>query len=115
MWVGNGDDESGSGDACVRNVERSEGEEYRHIPARHPAHPTRPTLRAASLLFTCHPIAAALHKCLEWLDRQPPPLVSYNSFGTTWSLRKEQVREMSTVCSTTATSQPVLYMGAERR
>lgn len=35
------------------------------------------------------------HECLEWLDRQPPSSVLYISFGTTSSLRAEQVRELA--------------------
>ncbi|KAF7014313.1 unnamed protein product [Triticum aestivum] len=38
---------------------------------------------------------AKRHECLEWLDRQPPSSVLYISFGTTSSLRAEQVRELA--------------------
>jgi cis-zeatin O-glucosyltransferase len=39
--------------------------------------------------------ARARHGCLDWLDRQPPSSVLYVSFGTTSSLREEQVRELA--------------------
>ncbi|CAD6216797.1 unnamed protein product [Miscanthus lutarioriparius] len=35
------------------------------------------------------------HECLDWLDAQPPSSVLYVSFGTTSSLRAEQVRELA--------------------
>uniref|UniRef100_A0A0E0H4F2 Glycosyltransferase n=1 Tax=Oryza nivara TaxID=4536 RepID=A0A0E0H4F2_ORYNI len=35
------------------------------------------------------------HECLDWLDRQPPESVLYVSFGTTSSLRVEQVAELA--------------------
>uniref|UniRef100_A0ACD5WMV0 Uncharacterized protein n=1 Tax=Avena sativa TaxID=4498 RepID=A0ACD5WMV0_AVESA len=35
------------------------------------------------------------HKCMEWLDAQPPASVLYVSFGTTSSFRAEQVAEMA--------------------
>ncbi|CAN6169120.1 unnamed protein product [Urochloa humidicola] len=35
------------------------------------------------------------HECLDWLDKQPPSSVLYVSFGTTSSLRREQVRELA--------------------
>uniref|UniRef100_A0A0E0DH90 Glycosyltransferase n=1 Tax=Oryza meridionalis TaxID=40149 RepID=A0A0E0DH90_9ORYZ len=35
------------------------------------------------------------HECLDWLDRQPPDSVLYVSFGTTCSLRVEQVAELA--------------------
>uniref|UniRef100_A0ACD5YEH4 Uncharacterized protein n=1 Tax=Avena sativa TaxID=4498 RepID=A0ACD5YEH4_AVESA len=38
---------------------------------------------------------AERHPCLEWLNRQPPSSVLYISFGTTSSLRAEQVRELA--------------------
>ncbi|KAM0867785.1 hypothetical protein ACQ4PT_041743 [Festuca glaucescens] len=38
---------------------------------------------------------AERHSCLEWLDGQPPSSVLYISFGTTSSLRAEQVRELA--------------------
>ncbi|XP_047067895.1 cis-zeatin O-glucosyltransferase 1-like [Lolium rigidum] len=38
---------------------------------------------------------AERHPCLEWLDKQPPSSVLYISFGTTSSLRAEQVRELA--------------------
>jgi len=38
---------------------------------------------------------SARHKCLDWLDKQPPSSVLYVSFGTTSSLRQEQVRELA--------------------
>ncbi|CAL5084495.1 unnamed protein product [Urochloa decumbens] len=41
------------------------------------------------------PDGAARHECLDWLDRQPPSSVIYVSFGTTSSLRPEQVRELA--------------------
>ncbi|KAL6896953.1 hypothetical protein ACP4OV_007525 [Aristida adscensionis] len=37
----------------------------------------------------------ARHECLDWLDKQPPSSVLYVSFGTTSSLRREQVRELA--------------------
>ncbi|OEL30970.1 Cis-zeatin O-glucosyltransferase 1 [Dichanthelium oligosanthes] len=39
--------------------------------------------------------SAARHECLDWLDKQPPSSVLYVSFGTTSSLRQEQVRELA--------------------
>lgn len=36
------------------------------------------------------------HRCLEWLDRQPPDSVVYVSFGTTSSLSSQQIRELAT-------------------
>ncbi|TVT98005.1 hypothetical protein EJB05_56722, partial [Eragrostis curvula] len=39
--------------------------------------------------------ARARHECLDWLDKQPPSSVLYVSFGTTSSLREEQVRELA--------------------
>jgi cis-zeatin O-glucosyltransferase len=39
--------------------------------------------------------AGARHECLDWLDKQPPSSVLYVSFGTTSSLRHEQVRELA--------------------
>ncbi|TKW36309.1 hypothetical protein SEVIR_2G432100v4 [Setaria viridis] len=38
---------------------------------------------------------SARHECLDWLDKQPPSSVLYVSFGTTSSLRPEQVRELA--------------------
>uniref|UniRef100_A0ACD5WMY2 Uncharacterized protein n=1 Tax=Avena sativa TaxID=4498 RepID=A0ACD5WMY2_AVESA len=38
---------------------------------------------------------AERHPCLDWLDGQPPSSVLYISFGTTSSLRAEQVRELA--------------------
>jgi len=38
---------------------------------------------------------SARHECLDWLDKQPPSSVLYVSFGTTSSLRQEQVRELA--------------------
>jgi cis-zeatin O-glucosyltransferase len=35
------------------------------------------------------------HECLDWLDRQPPASVLYVSFGTTSSLRDEQIVELA--------------------
>ncbi|GJN10792.1 hypothetical protein PR202_ga28915 [Eleusine coracana subsp. coracana] len=35
------------------------------------------------------------HECLDWLDKQPLASVLYVSFGTTSSLREEQVRELA--------------------
>ncbi|KAL6652257.1 hypothetical protein ACP70R_011182 [Stipagrostis hirtigluma subsp. patula] len=35
------------------------------------------------------------HECLDWLDEQPPASVVYVSFGTTSSLRTEQVAELA--------------------
>ena len=35
------------------------------------------------------------HECLDWLDAQPSSSVLYVSFGTTSSLRLEQVRELA--------------------
>ncbi|XAR69483.1 Trans-zeatin O-beta-D-glucosyltransferase [Bertholletia excelsa] len=35
------------------------------------------------------------HKCLEWLDKQTPKSVLYVSFGTTTSLRDEQIKEIA--------------------
>uniref|UniRef100_A0ACD5V2S3 Uncharacterized protein n=1 Tax=Avena sativa TaxID=4498 RepID=A0ACD5V2S3_AVESA len=37
----------------------------------------------------------ARHECMEWLDKQPPASVLYVSFGTTTSLRVEQIAEMA--------------------
>uniref|UniRef100_A0A0D9W8A0 Probable histidine kinase 2 n=1 Tax=Leersia perrieri TaxID=77586 RepID=A0A0D9W8A0_9ORYZ len=39
------------------------------------------------------------HECLDWLDNQPPGSVLYVSFGTTCSLRVEQVAELATALS----------------
>ncbi|XP_062184382.1 putative cis-zeatin O-glucosyltransferase [Phragmites australis] len=36
-----------------------------------------------------------LHECLEWLDKQSPASVLYVSFGTTSSLRAEQIAELA--------------------
>ncbi|CAL5071337.1 unnamed protein product [Urochloa decumbens] len=41
------------------------------------------------------PDGAARHECLDWLDKQPASSVLYVSFGTTSSLRPEQVRELA--------------------
>ncbi|KAG8071325.1 hypothetical protein GUJ93_ZPchr0006g45863 [Zizania palustris] len=38
---------------------------------------------------------APRHKCLSWLDKQPPSSVVYLSFGTTSTLRVEQVKELA--------------------
>ncbi|RLN34415.1 putative cis-zeatin O-glucosyltransferase [Panicum miliaceum] len=38
---------------------------------------------------------SARHECLDWLDKQPPSSVLYVSFGTTSSLRQQQVRELA--------------------
>uniref|UniRef100_M8CT04 Glycosyltransferase n=1 Tax=Aegilops tauschii TaxID=37682 RepID=M8CT04_AEGTA len=35
------------------------------------------------------------HECLNWLDEQPPASVLYVSFGTTSSLRAEQIEELA--------------------
>ncbi|KAK8449026.1 hypothetical protein SEVIR_7G149209v4 [Setaria viridis] len=35
------------------------------------------------------------HDCLDWLDKQPPATVLYVSFGSTTSLRGEQVTELA--------------------
>ncbi|CAD6340844.1 unnamed protein product [Miscanthus lutarioriparius] len=35
------------------------------------------------------------HECLDWLDKQPPASVLYVSFGTTSSLRTEQISELA--------------------
>uniref|UniRef100_A0A0D9X2H6 Glycosyltransferase N-terminal domain-containing protein n=1 Tax=Leersia perrieri TaxID=77586 RepID=A0A0D9X2H6_9ORYZ len=35
------------------------------------------------------------HECLTWLDAQPPSSVLYISFGTTSTLRAEQIRELA--------------------
>uniref|UniRef100_A0ACD5UT93 Uncharacterized protein n=1 Tax=Avena sativa TaxID=4498 RepID=A0ACD5UT93_AVESA len=35
------------------------------------------------------------HECLDWLDNQPPASVLYVSFGTTSSLREEQIQELA--------------------
>ncbi|XP_047070549.1 putative cis-zeatin O-glucosyltransferase [Lolium rigidum] len=35
------------------------------------------------------------HKCMDWLDAQPPASVLYVSFGTTSSFRGEQIAEMA--------------------
>uniref|UniRef100_A0A8I6XAZ9 Glycosyltransferase N-terminal domain-containing protein n=1 Tax=Hordeum vulgare subsp. vulgare TaxID=112509 RepID=A0A8I6XAZ9_HORVV len=35
------------------------------------------------------------HQCLNWLDEQPPASVLYVSFGTTSSLRAEQIEELA--------------------
>ncbi|EAY95122.1 hypothetical protein OsI_16939 [Oryza sativa Indica Group] len=35
------------------------------------------------------------HECLDWLDKQPPASVLYVSFGTTSSLRAEQIEELA--------------------
>ncbi|CAM0907208.1 unnamed protein product [Alopecurus aequalis] len=47
-------------------------------------------------LLNSVPVTAARHECLEWLDGQPPSSVLYISFGTTSSLRAEQVWELAT-------------------
>ncbi|KAF8670396.1 hypothetical protein HU200_050701 [Digitaria exilis] len=39
--------------------------------------------------------SARRHECLDWLDKQLPSSVIYVSFGTTSSLRPEQVRELA--------------------
>ncbi|RDX83712.1 Zeatin O-glucosyltransferase, partial [Mucuna pruriens] len=36
------------------------------------------------------------HICIEWLDKQEPNSVIYVSFGTTTSLREEQIQEIAT-------------------
>lgn len=40
-------------------------------------------------------ISKERHKCLDWLDKQPPASVLYVSFGSTSSLRDEQVEELA--------------------
>ncbi|KAF3441985.1 hypothetical protein FNV43_RR15901 [Rhamnella rubrinervis] len=37
----------------------------------------------------------ARHKCLEWLDKQPPRSVIYVSFGTTTALTNEQIKQLA--------------------
>lgn len=38
---------------------------------------------------------SALHKCLEWLDKQSPRSVIYVSFGTTTALTNEQIKQLA--------------------
>ena len=56
-----------------------------------PLNPVLPATDAAAAAQA----PAERHECLEWLDRQPPSSVLYISFGTTSSLRAEQVRELA--------------------
>ncbi|PUZ73310.1 hypothetical protein GQ55_2G464000 [Panicum hallii var. hallii] len=49
-------------------------------------------------LFAVGPLNPVLlpgAECLDWLDKQPPSSVLYVAFGTTSSLRQEQVRELA--------------------
>ncbi|MQL67880.1 hypothetical protein Taro_000175 [Colocasia esculenta] len=40
-------------------------------------------------------VSPARHKCMEWLDRQPPVSVVYVSFETTSSLPEQQITELA--------------------
>ncbi|KAL6903357.1 hypothetical protein ACP4OV_004170 [Aristida adscensionis] len=53
--------------------------------------PLNPLLHAAASKRD----ASRRHECLDWLDKQPPASVLYVSFGSTSSLRAEQITELA--------------------
>ncbi|OVA18488.1 UDP-glucuronosyl/UDP-glucosyltransferase [Macleaya cordata] len=57
--------------------------------------PLNPVVALDSAGGTSSSSSILRHKCLEWLDRQPPNSVLYVSFGTMTSLSNEQIREMA--------------------
>jgi cis-zeatin O-glucosyltransferase len=57
--------------------------------------PLNPLLDANASSSVLHGSKKQRHECLDWLDKQPAASVLYVSFGSTSSLRGEQVTELA--------------------